>query len=95
MNAPLASWPVPVLYGPYDCIWANDKMCIHNEMTSYKINNFVVNFKQYSVSQTKDKLQEWTEHWGTDHWKFRTSRDNQKIISTSFEHLKKCINFQN
>ena len=31
----------------------------------------------------------------TDLWKFETSRDNQKIISTSFQHLKKCINFQN
>ena len=28
-------------------------------------------------------------------WKSETSRDNQKIISTSFEHLKKWINFQN
>jgi hypothetical protein len=27
--------------------------------------------------------------------KFKTSRDNQKIISTSFENLKSCINFQN
>ena len=47
------------------------------------------------ITYTKDKLQEWTEHWGTDVWKFRTNRDNQKIISTLFEHLKKCINFQN
>ena len=43
----------------------------------------------------KDKLQEWMEHWSTDFWKSETSRDNQKIISTSFEHLKKSINFQN
>jgi hypothetical protein len=37
----------------------------------------------------------WTEHSPTDLGKFETSRNNQKIISTSFEHLKKCINFQN
>ena len=48
-----------------------------------------------SVSLFKDELQEWTEHWGPDLWKFKTSGDNQKIISTSFEHLEKCINFQN
>ena len=47
------------------------------------------------VDLGKDKLQEWMEHWSTDFWKSETSRDNQKIISTSFEHLKKCINFQN
>ena len=41
------------------------------------------------------QLQEWTEYSHTDLWKFETSRDNQKIISTSFEHLKCCINFQN
>ena len=34
------------------------------------------------------QLQEWTEHSPTDFRKFETSRDNQKIISTSFEHLK-------
>ena len=27
-------------------------------------------------------------------WKSKTSRDNQNFISKSFEHLKKCINFQ-
>ena len=47
------------------------------------------------VGSTKDKLQEWMEHWSTHFWKSETSRDNQKIISTSFEHLKKCVNFQN
>ena len=32
------------------------------------------------------QLPEWTEHSHTDLWKSETSRDNQKIISTSFEH---------
>ena len=44
---------------------------------------------------TQGQLQEWTEHSHTDLGKFETSRYNQKIISTSFEHLKICINFQN
>ena len=43
----------------------------------------------------KDKLQEWMEHWSTDFWKSETSRDNQKIILTSFELFKKSIKFQN
>ena len=56
------------------------------------LNNFPV---LYTVGLYKDKLQEWMEHWSTDIWNSETSRDNQKIIWTTFEHLKKSINFQN
>ena len=40
------------------------------------------------VFLSKNKQQEWMEHWSTDFWKSETSRNNQKIISTSYEHLK-------
>jgi hypothetical protein len=44
---------------------------------------------------TQGQLQEWMEHFPTDLGKLETSRDNQTIISTSFENLESCINFQN
>ena len=43
------------------------------------------------IEFSQGQLQEWTEHSPTDFRKFETNRDNQKIISTSFEHLKKCV----
>ena len=73
-------------------------VCFHKgtRLQQYAVVEFLNSTTRGSpLAQFKDKLQEWTEHWGTDHWKFRTSRDNKKNISTSFEHLKKCINFQN
>ena len=69
---------------------------IYHKVVSTNASRFVTRLVyMHTQKPDKDKLQEWTEHWGTDHWKFRSSRDNQKIIITSFEHLKKCIDFQN
>ena len=58
------------------------------------INTDDISFPLIFTSAIQGQLQEWTGHSHTDLCKFEISRDNQKIISTSFEHLKSCINFK-
>ena len=55
-----------------------------------------LNFRPCSEGYFKDKLQEWMEHWGTDFWKFETSRENlNKFILFLFkkkvEKIKKIL----